>query len=914
MHETEEKMNKLVYFFCEGHSDGDPSRKDILGGKGASLAAMSRAGLPVPPGFTISVECCPLFLETGRWAEGLEEQVKENLQRLEEVTGRKFGEGPQPLLVSVRSGAARSMPGMMDTILNCGLHPGLAEVLPDKENFWVVYAQFVKMFAKTVGDIPEDAFEKAAEGISDPRKTAEAYRALYEEKTGRRFPMTPWEELVECINAVFRSWNSERAVVYRKHNRITDLKGTAVTVQAMFPSQKSGIGFTANPAAPDAEEIIIEASYGLGESIVSGDVTPDRFVIDRNTLQIKEKSIGTKNYIVRAMGDAEEYDPNAQSITDEQALELGRIALKIEEYFGFPVDFEWGWADGRFGLLQSRPIRGLEVARDIEKGRQEEIERLKRAAGGSRRVWVIHNLAETLQSPTPMTWDIIREFMSGKGGFGRMYLDFGYMPSKRVMEEGFLELICGRIYADPERTAELFWDGMPLVYDIEKVAKDPNLLEAAPDTFAPEKSDERFLLRLPKLLYGMLRASRRMKKARANAVAEFEKSLKPYLAYVEAKRNQQLSSLTLEELLSELAERNQRIMTEFGGESLKPGFFGGLARAALEESLVQVMGEEEGTRLCAVLTSGLEGDTTFEQNLLLYQVAQGEKPIEEFLDKYGHRAVGEMELMNPRWREDPSYLYQIIETYKQPGMTSPEEMHERNRERRLEAERNLGDVLARWGASSQLEDFMDLIREAQTLLPYRETGKHYLMMGYELIRNVLCEIGRRLEIGDDVFFLQRAELERFADEKESLMETIERRKIRWQSAQRLECSRVIDTDNIEKLGLPEEIVSAGEYKADALAAGSLTGTARIVFDPKEASDLPEDCILVCPSTDPGWTALFARIRGLIVERGGALSHGAITARDFGIPAVALPDATRKIKDGSRIRIDGNTGKVSILEE
>jgi pyruvate,water dikinase len=124
----------------------------------------------------------------------------------------------------------------------------------------------------------------------------------------------------------------------------------------------------------------------------------------------------------------------------------------------------------------------------------------------------------------------------------------------------------------------------------------------------------------------------------------------------------------------------------------------------------------------------------------------------------------------------------------------------------------------------------------------------------------------------------------------------------------------VDSNEIEKLGLPEEIEAASEYKADALAAGVVVGRAHIVFDPKKAGELGSDCILVCPSTDPGWTALFASIKALIVERGGALSHGAITARDFGIPAVACPDATKKITEGMSIRVDGNTGRITVLEE
>lgn len=910
---------KWAYFFGEGNCEGDPERKDVLGGKGASLGAMSKAGLPVPPGFTICVDCCSAYLESGTWPEGLEDQVRENLAKLENVTGRKFGKGREPLLVSVRSGAARSMPGMMDTILNCGLHPELEEVIPDKEQFWHVYSQFVLGFAKTVADIPEAEFEKIAEGVSDGpdrgKRLAGAYKALYKERSGKDFPSTPWDELVECIEAVFRSWNSDRAIVYRKHNDIRGLNGTAVNVQAMFPSQKSGIGFTANPTNPDGNEIILESSYGLGESIVSGNVTPDRFVLDKDTLELKEEAIGNKEFVIAAIGDTSDHDPAARSLTDEQVAELGRIAIQVEEYFGFPVDFEWGWADGRFGLLQSRAVRGLEIAQDMEVGRQEEIKRLKEIAGDGRKVWVVHNLSETLEAPTPLTWGIIKDWMRGDGGFGLMYQDLGYGPSARVREKGFLDLILGRIYADPDRAARLFWDeGLPFEYNLDEIAEDPNLLEAAPTTFDANKADGGFLLRIPKLLLSLLRSSRRTNKARPNALADFKKELEPYLEYLNEERSKDLSAMSIQEVIDVLNKRRSRIMDDFGKESLKPGFFGGLARSALEESFIILMGEQQGKQLCAVLTSGLEGDTTVEQNVMLYEVAHGRARIDNFLESYGHRTVGEMDLSNPRWREDSSYVEQILDVYRKPASKSPEELHKTNQERRDEVERELPEKLAEWGGSSQLEEFQDLIKETQELLPYRETGKHYLMMGYELIRNTIVELSRRWNLGRDIFFLHLDELARFESERDAMLSEIEKRKIRWQSAHRLDHPRVVDSNEIDKLGLPREIESADEYKADPLAAGVYTGTAHVVFDPKEAGEIGADCILVCPSTDPGWTALFATIKALVVERGGALSHGAITARDFGIPAVACPDATKKFPEGTKIRVDGNQGTIAVLEE
>jgi len=887
------------------------------GGKGASLAAMSEAGLPVPPGFTLCVDCCRHYHENdGRWPEGLEDLLRENMTRLEEVTGRKFGEGAEPLLVSVRSGAAVSMPGMMDTILNCGLHPGLAGEMADEGAFWRVYGQFVTFFGRTVAGISEEEFEATAGSKPDPKAAAEAQLALYEAKTGRSFPDTPWATLTECVDAVFGSWNNERALIYRRSHDIRGLYGTAVNVQSMFPSEVSGIAFTANPADASEDEIVIESSWGLGEAIVSGMVTPDRFVVGRGTLEIKDRVIGEKGSTVAAIGGGAATiapaEADAASVTDEQVAEVARIALEVEEHFGFPVDIEWGIAGGKLALLQSRRVRGLDIARDVEAGRLSEIARLKAVAGERRKVWVVHNLSETLVAPTPLTWEIQRRYMSAGGGYGRLYTDLGYRPSRRAREEGFLELICGRIYADPERAPEFFWEGMPKEYDLDELREDPSLIESAPTKFAPEKADPGFLLRAPGLILASIRSWRLTKRARARAVENFNAALDAYLEYVKARRSDDLTGLATDEVLAELGARITRVLDEFGPESLKPGFFGGMALTALEESLVQLFGELDGRELCRTLTSGLEGDSTIEQNAQLFNVGRGGRTLDEFRQAYGHRGLGEVELSEPRWREDDTYLARMVETYRGEHARSPAELHAANRTKREAAEAGLAARLAEVGGSSFLEELMALVREAQTLLPFREIGKDYLMMGYELIRAAIMELSRRWDLGRDVFFLTLDELARFESDRDGLLPQIAARKLRWLSAKRLDHPPVVDTDELDRLGLARELVAASEMKAVPLASGIAEGTARIVFSPAEAGDLGTDCILVCPSTDPAWTALFVNIIGLVVERGGVLSHGAITARDFGIPAVACADATKLIEPGARVRVDGDRGQVSIV--
>jgi rifampicin phosphotransferase len=894
---------KWVYFFGNGDSEGDPQDRDILGGKGAGLAAMSRAGLPVPPGFTISAECCrEIEASGGQWPAGLEAQVREALQRLEALTERQFGHGERPLLVAVRSGASISMPGMMDTILNCGLNPNLASHYKggNRQAFWEDYAFHINMFSESVAGVHLKVAEE------DPEGKALALLSHYEEATGRPYPLDPIDALFQCIDAVFRSFNSERAKTYRAHNDIRGVIGTAVNVQAMFPSEKAGILFTANPNDINAGEMVMEASWGLGEVVVSGAVTPDIYVVDAATNALKQTIAGERP--IRPDGSTEPV------LNEEQILEIAEIGKKVEAYFGAPQDIEWGIADGRLNLLQSRNIRNLDVLQDVEEGRQAEIERLLEEAKGKHTVWVVHNLSETLPNPTPMTWDIIRHFMTGSGGFGLMYQDFGYQPSREVLEKGFLELICGRIYCDPRRAAGLFWGSMPMQYKVEDILEDPQTLEQAPKSLNVEQADPAMFARLPKFVWSVIRCGRRMKRARREALDQFlNVALKRFNEFLNTAGSADLSKMSTGQLIDELHYRRRVVLDDFGKESLKPGFFGGMAQAALQAILEQLMGVEQGANLTRVLTSGLDNDTTVEQNILLYQVAQGEATMEQFLERFGHRAATEMELARPRWREDPSYIERMAETFRSASSVSPIERHHELVATRKKTEAELPDLLAQWGGSSLYEQILPDLKDAQAMLPYRESGKHYLMMGYETIRQVLTELGRRWDIGRGVFFLKLDELAKFESQPDVFKAKIDERTLRWKSSQKLSLSDVIDSEHLDQLGKPKPRQEGEGLEARSIASGTAIGVARIVFDPAEAGDLGNDYILVCPSTDPGWTPLFVNARGLIVERGGILSHGAIVARDFGIPAVVCEQATERIPDGANIEIDGNQGAINLLD-
>jgi pyruvate,orthophosphate dikinase len=289
--------DRLVYYFGGGQADGGKEDRALLGGKGANLAEMARIGVPVPPGFTITTEVCRHYLREGRYPDGLREQVAAALSRLERETGKTFGGDDFPLLLSVRSGAAISMPGMMETILNLGLNDRTAEALAratDNPRFaYDSYRRFVNMYGDVVLGVPHDAFEdllsarKAARGVEadtdltadDLRALVGEYKALVAERTGHSFPDDPHEQLWGAIEAVFRSWNIDRAVAYRRVHGIPHDLGTAVNVMAMVygnmgEDSGTGVAFTRDPGTGERKffgEFLLNAQ---GEDVVAGIRTP----------------------------------------------------------------------------------------------------------------------------------------------------------------------------------------------------------------------------------------------------------------------------------------------------------------------------------------------------------------------------------------------------------------------------------------------------------------------------------------------------------------------------------------------------------------------------------------------------------------------------------------------------------------
>jgi pyruvate,water dikinase len=838
--------------FIKRFSEIDEDDLPCVGGKGLNLGKLTRAGFSVPQGFCVTTDA-----------------YRFSVERLSEQN-------------------ASSVKGVV-------LAPELIEtVLKAREE---LHTNTVAVRSSATA---EDLEEASFAGQQDT------------------FLNVTSDELLDALKACWASLWSERAIAYRRTQGIPDEGlAMAVVVQEMCAADVSGVLFTVSPF--DENVSIVESNWGLGESVVSGEITPDNFQISRETGEILERTVAIKQEMITASGVSEvlSQQQNISSLTDEQLKQLGQLGIQVETFYGKPMDIEWALADGQFVLLQARPITTHTQAHisidpkneEIEKLRESEIQILRTIADAHGTIWSHHNLAEVLSAPLPMTWAIIRNFMSGSGGLGKSYQGLGFYPSKSVENIGILDLICGRIYVNLNREAELFFDGFPFAHDFAELKQNPQKAMYAQATPNIKHSTPSFWFKLPIHIIRMTKAELRLRNCRADFDrALTEQEFPKFREMVETEQNLSYSELSDAELVEKFKEWCQKTLDDFAPKALTATLLAAFSLQRLEAALQKCFSEAEAKGLASRLISGLSGNLTVETNEKLWEVAKGQISLADFLKDHGHRAVNEFELAQPRWREDTAYLEQIIVSFSQQDSGSDGQT--RQVEQRDAAEKELAEVIEnKTGLRKQIESELDFTRR---YIPFRETAKFYLMLGYEQIRRALVELDSRYKLDGGIFYLVPNELDQLINGEE-FGDVIAERKAQRELLLQIEMPDVIFSDSLDCIGASLSIDAADTYIGVGVSAGVAKGYARVLLNPSDIQPSERDFILVCPSTDPAWTPLFLHAAGLVMERGGLLSHGAVVAREYGVPAVAnIPNATQKIADGQMLQVDGNQGTVSII--
>jgi pyruvate,water dikinase len=870
----------------------------LVGGKAANLGEMLGAGLPVPPGFCVTTEAYRQIAGSAAIDfEALDAAPPDQLARL----------------------TAQSRQSLLDVPIPAAI------------------AQSVLDSYARLGDNVPVAVRSSATAEDLPYASFAGQQDTYLHIIGA----------AAVLEAVRRCWASlwtDRAVAYRSSNAIDHRAARlAVVVQRMVDSQVAGVLFTANPVTGRHHQAVIDASPGLGEAVVSGAVNPDHFVIDTRSGQILDRRLGDKRFEVRPLpGGGTQYLERASAagqacITDDQVRALAALGQRVESHYRAPQDTEWAIDSvGSFWLTQARPITTLFP---VPVG-----SRTPKTDSDDFRVYFCFSLAQGLHRPlTPMGLSAARLISTSV----ERLLSFPVetpADGAHVYAEGGQRIFFDLTGVLRSRVGRAL---MPRVLDFMEARSAVVLRQLTSDSRLSlnNRSPFGFLRRVAAILFKyriplfVLQGVADPRKAHARAKA-IGATLGARLVLPPAATALERVGLV------------ERILTEevvpLFGPGLLPYAAAGMGLLALAGKLLGRDAQPEELR---TVLRGLPDNVTTEMDLELWQLSrriqqdQGasqlflEHPVEElarrfqagtlppsaqnglteFLSRYGHRAVAEIDLGMPRWSDDPSHVLGVLANYLRLGRPelAPDAVFARGA---AEAEAMIQTLIGRARRRGRLR--ARLVRFAldrsRRLSGMREMPKYYLIVAVATLRRELQQVGAELvrrkciQSAGDIFFLYLTEVRAALVNGGDLRALVtERRQSYDAELRRRHVPRVILSDGTE----PEAVSPAAAVPSDGALAGTpassgvITGRARVIHDPVGAHLEPGE-ILVAPSTDPGWTPLFLTAGGLVMEMGGANSHGAVVAREYGIPAVVgVAGATQTITTGQQIRVDGTAGLV-----
>ena len=857
-----------------GFREIDDTQAAVVGGKGAHLGELSRIeGIRVPPGFCVTTDAFRRIMSDAP-------SIDEPLDRLSRLNADD-GEAIRTLSAEIR----RTLEGI---------------AIPDD-----LAAAITRALAR-LGEHAAYAVRSSATAEDLPTASFAGQQDTYLNVVG---PAAILQHVSRCWASLF----TERAVTYRLRNGFDHRKvHMAVVVQQMVFPHAAGILFTADPVTSNRRVSSIEASFGLGEALVSGLVNADAYKVRDG--KVVARAVATKQVATHALagGGTEERAIEADrqeqpALTDAQVVRLEQLGRRIEAHFGRPQDIEWCLVGDGFQIVQSRPITTLFP--------------IPETGDGDNHVYVSVGHQQMMTDPMkPLgvsVWQLTAMAPMHEAG-GRLFVDVTRRLASPASRAGLLEIM-GR--GDP-----LTRDALETVLDRDDFV--PSLPDAGPGA-APPREAPAPIETDPAIVTELIERSQA-------SIAALRRDIRT------------TSGPALFDFLLEAFEDHKRVLSDpLNFQAIMAGME---ATWWLNDQLQEWLGEKN---VADTLTLSAPDNVTSEMGLALLDVADVIRPhpevvaflqevedegfldelpklaggteardaIEAYLDKYGMRCVGEIDITRPRWSERPTTLVPVI--LDNIKLFEPGAGERRFEQGRREAWAKEQDVLSRLRALPDGEQKADeakrMIDRVRTFIGYREYPKYGIVSRYFVYKQALLEEAERLVQADvlrekeDIFYLTFQELHDVVRTNQVDDQLIAQRKDAFKSYQALTPPRVLTSDG--------EII-AGAYRRDDLPAGALIGLpvsagtiegrARVIHDMAEA-ELEAGDILVTAYTDPSWSPLFVAVTGLVTEVGGLMTHGAVIAREYGLPAVVgVEHATRLIQDGQRIRVHGTDGYVEIL--
>ena len=716
------------------------------------------------------------------------------------------------------------------------------------------------------------------------------------------------EDIKVTIQHVINSANSDRIKFYREQNGLADedIK-VGVIVQKMINSDVSGVAFSANPITGKWDEIVISSVFGLGEGLVSGELNADTYTVQENDIKKnitskpykivfdKEKGFGTKQI--------ENTNPSASSLTGEQIKEISKEVKRIVDIYGKPQDIEWAYEGSKLYILQARPITTLE---DMPDKSQQEV------------IWDNSNIIESYSGvTTPLTFSFIKDV------YTEVYKQFLLIMGveQELIEENsdifqMLGLIEGRVYYNLLNWYRLL-RLMP-GYEInagfmESMMGVKQKLNQIPKV-KPSKKNK--YLRLANLIKSLIINLFKLPKDIEQFYEHINSTLSPY-------ENGKLEGKNSNELVEIYFELESKLMKKWQAP-LVNDFYAMIFYGLLKKSLFKI--DLNGTLQNDLLTgeTGIISTEPIKRiKLISNKICKGEnvdKDIEEFIQKFGNRCIGELKLETITYKQDPSLLQFIINSYVKQGIIDLEKEKIHEQEIRRNAEKIVKEKIKN-------PFFGFILKNARLRVKNRENLRFERTRLFGLVREIFLELGKNfayeniIENKRDIFYLTKEEIFNYVRGTSvdiDFKTLINNRKEEFRNfetkhpADRFSTYGIVYTANDYTSKETSSNVN-GDLSGIGACAGVVRAKVKIVHSVAESEGL-EGCIMVAERTDPGWVPLFPISKGILVERGSILSHSAIVAREMGIPAiVGINNLLSTLKDGDEIEMDGSTGQIRIIK-